>query len=67
MTTQPSSSTPASPCVRNCCLDENDICLGCGRSLDDILRWQQASDEEREAMLVLARQRLTERRSRQQR
>ena len=21
---------PASPCVRNCCLDDRDICLGCG-------------------------------------
>jgi uncharacterized protein len=46
-----------SPCVRNCCLDENDICLGCGRQLDEILRWRDASDDEREIILAAARQR----------
>ncbi|NQZ54751.1 MAG: DUF1289 domain-containing protein [Piscirickettsiaceae bacterium] len=28
-----------SPCVRNCCLDTNDICLGCFRSIEEIMRW----------------------------
>jgi len=28
-----------SPCVRNCCLDDDDICLGCFRSLDEITAW----------------------------
>ncbi|PHS27442.1 MAG: DUF1289 domain-containing protein [Methylophaga sp.] len=28
-----------SPCVRNCCLNNSDICLGCFRSLDEILLW----------------------------
>lgn len=53
------SSTPSvqSPCVRNCCLDENDVCLGCGRQLQEILNWQQATDAERAAILVLARER----------
>lgn len=55
---------PASPCVRNCCLDENDICLGCGRALEEILRWQQSSPGEREAILVAARQRVEIRRAR---
>ena len=27
----------ASPCVRNCCLDEDNVCMGCGRSLDEIV------------------------------
>lgn len=30
-----------SPCVRNCCLDENDICLGCYRSLSETLNWRE--------------------------
>ncbi len=28
-----------SPCIRQCCLDEEDVCLGCGRHLKDILNW----------------------------
>lgn len=33
-----------SPCVRNCCLDKQDICLGCHRSLQEILDWGSASE-----------------------
>jgi predicted Fe-S protein YdhL (DUF1289 family) len=53
--------TTQSPCVRNCCLDENDVCLGCGRLLDEILRWRSVSDVEREEILVLARNRRMQR------
>jgi predicted Fe-S protein YdhL (DUF1289 family) len=28
-----------SPCVRNCCLDDDDTCLGCFRSLEEIKEW----------------------------
>lgn len=31
----------ASPCVRNCCLNEQDICLGCFRHMDEIMAWQK--------------------------
>jgi len=34
-----------SPCVRNCCLNEADICTGCLRSLDEIKEWGVASEE----------------------
>jgi uncharacterized protein len=47
----------ASPCVRNCCLDEQDICLGCGRSLAEITTWSGSSDHERRAILERAAQR----------
>jgi predicted Fe-S protein YdhL (DUF1289 family) len=57
-------STVASPCVRDCCLDEADVCMGCGRRLQDILRWHAASDEERETILVAAKARVAERRAR---
>ena len=53
-----------SPCVRDCCLDEHDVCMGCGRTLAEILRWHAASEEEREAILVTARARVAERRAR---
>jgi predicted Fe-S protein YdhL (DUF1289 family) len=33
-------STVESPCVRNCCLNEKDVCLGCFRHIDEIIGWQ---------------------------
>jgi predicted Fe-S protein YdhL (DUF1289 family) len=45
---------PASPCIRNCCLDDDDVCHGCGRRLDEILAWHSADDDGRQAILVLA-------------
>lgn len=36
-----------SPCVSLCALDENDICVGCHRSGDEITRWSQMSNDER--------------------
>ncbi|MCW9059594.1 MAG: DUF1289 domain-containing protein [Gammaproteobacteria bacterium] len=47
----------ASPCVRNCCLDEQDICLGCGRSLAEITAWGGSSDHQRRAILERAARR----------
>ena len=41
----PPSDNLASPCVRNCCLDDDNVCLGCGRSLDEIVAWSTADDD----------------------
>jgi Predicted Fe-S protein len=41
----------ASPCVRNCCLNEDDVCLGCFRSLAEILQWSEADDPLRQRFL----------------
>ncbi len=35
------------PCVMICTLNEDDICIGCLRSLDEIGRWPDADREER--------------------
>ena len=40
------------PCVRNCCLDDNDICLGCFRTLDEILGWRAFTAAEREQVMA---------------
>ncbi|TDF41329.1 DUF1289 domain-containing protein [Alteromonadaceae bacterium M269] len=40
-----------SPCVRNCCLDNEDVCLGCNRTLDEILAWGNASREEKKQII----------------
>ena len=46
------SSTVPSPCIRVCTLDDTDTCVGCYRSMDEILAWGGASDEERKAILI---------------
>lgn len=51
----------ASPCVRNCCLDDQDICVGCGRSLGEILEWYAADDERRLLICSEARNRVSAR------
>ena len=51
-------STPvASPCVRNCCLNDEDVCLGCGRSLQEITRWSAVNNEDKQVILVVAAER----------
>jgi len=44
-------SAVPSPCVRNCCLDDADVCLGCFRSLKEIMEWGSAGDPRRLAIL----------------
>ncbi len=46
-----------SPCVRMCCLDDRDICLGCFRSLDEIREWHQATDGRRRLIVEQAQRR----------
>jgi len=43
-----------SPCIRKCTLDDDDICVGCFRSLDEICAWGGASNGERREVLELA-------------
>jgi uncharacterized protein len=33
-----------SPCVRNCCLNEQDVCVGCYRTIDEITKWSRVDD-----------------------
>jgi uncharacterized protein len=41
-----------SPCVKVCQMDPaRGVCLGCCRTLDEIARWSQMSDAEREAII----------------
>ncbi len=51
----------ASPCIRNCTLDPSDICVGCGRTLDEILEWSQASPPRKRTIRSAAEHRLSER------
>ncbi|TRX75321.1 DUF1289 domain-containing protein [Pseudomonas mangiferae] len=46
---------PASPCRRQCCLDDVQVCLGCGRTLGEIREWRDASDGRRLQIVEAAR------------
>jgi predicted Fe-S protein YdhL (DUF1289 family) len=45
---------PVSPCVRNCCLNQQDICLGCYRSLEEITQWTLVSEQCKQDILAAA-------------
>jgi predicted Fe-S protein YdhL (DUF1289 family) len=53
--------TVESPCVRNCCLDKQDVCLGCGRTIKEIVRWGDAADVEKLSILKKSRIRTKQR------
>ena len=48
---------PMSPCISVCLLDEEDVCVGCYRSADEITDWFMADSESRREILQRARAR----------
>ena len=51
-------TAPASPCIALCRLDRRDICQGCGRTLDEIAEWGEATPERQQAIVDAARGRM---------
>lgn len=62
MNSEPDEAPLASPCRRQCCLDERDQCLGCGRNLREILDWDAADNARRRAICEAAQRRMQQRR-----
>ncbi|WP_413284351.1 DUF1289 domain-containing protein [Vibrio sp. MA40-2] len=48
------SQSIASPCVRHCCLDDDDVCLGCNRTLSEILGWSASTNQKKAEILAWA-------------
>lgn len=40
-----------SPCVNVCALDDDDVCTGCQRTADEIIRWGRMDNAERRLVL----------------
>lgn len=57
MTTSQQPENILSPCVRNCCLNEQDICMGCFRHLSEITAWQGLSTDARQQVIQLCYER----------
>jgi|TARA_B100000787_G_scaffold156689_1_gene132987 predicted Fe-S protein YdhL (DUF1289 family) len=50
-----------SPCTSICKIDpENNVCLGCGRSLKEISDWTNMDDKEKEKLLLNLKNRVNE-------
>jgi predicted Fe-S protein YdhL (DUF1289 family) len=46
------SASPAStPCIRACTLDRANVCIGCHRTLDEIVRWREFDEVERQRLM----------------
>ncbi|NMY49836.1 DUF1289 domain-containing protein [Pseudomonas sp. WS 5011] len=54
---QPQERPVASPCVHVCALDDEDICIGCQRSVAEITRWSLMDNVERREVLVQCHER----------
>lgn len=40
-----------SPCVDVCKLDSDFVCVGCGRTIDEVLKWPEYTEAEQQAVL----------------
>lgn len=51
------NNSAQSPCISNCCLDDDLVCLGCFRSLQEIKEWGVVDDRHRRVIQENAKQR----------
>ncbi|WNW12781.1 DUF1289 domain-containing protein [Pseudomonas sp. DTU_2021_1001937_2_SI_NGA_ILE_001] len=51
------STAVPSPCVSLCRLDDERVCMGCFRHVDDIREWRSADDQRRREIREAAEQR----------
>lgn len=47
-----------SPCVNKCGLNNENVCVGCGRTVREIRIWRNASEEEQKEILAKSSERL---------
>lgn len=57
MSFKPRDTTVPSPCVSVCALDENDVCIGCHRSTDEIAQWAMMTAGEKRSVLAVVAER----------
>lgn len=61
--TGPASAAPrpiASPCINICRMDDaTGWCVGCGRTIGEIVRWGGTSDADRDAVMAALPARIT--------
>ncbi|NLG77240.1 MAG: DUF1289 domain-containing protein [Xanthomonadaceae bacterium] len=58
MTSESTAPRVESPCIKVCVLDRQHVCIGCGRTLEEIAAWSRASLDEQRAIRTAAAERL---------
>jgi predicted Fe-S protein YdhL (DUF1289 family) len=48
----PTPPTIASPCTGICAIEDDDLCRGCARTLDEIAAWGMMTPERRTAVMA---------------
>lgn len=56
---EPSPAAVASPCVGICRVDGEDMCVGCGRLIGEIVEWTRVSEARRRDIVTVAAGRLS--------
>ena len=51
--TPPPSIVIETPCVKICVIDDDGLCVGCARTLDEIAGWGSLSTERRHAVMSM--------------
>ncbi|MED5425225.1 MAG: DUF1289 domain-containing protein [Pseudomonadota bacterium] len=41
-----------SPCVASCKLTEEDICIGCKRTIEEIINWRSYTDNQKKGVFT---------------
>lgn len=58
MTPDPASlQRVESPCIKVCVLDAQSVCVGCGRTIDEIAQWSRMTPDEQRLACEQAAQR----------
>lgn len=52
------STNLITPCVSQCKLDENDICIGCYRSQSEITDWLNKSEDEKIDIVIRCKKKI---------
>ena len=46
-----------SPCIKKCALNEENICTGCFRTIQEIITWSSADDRTKREIIALSEKR----------
>lgn len=54
------NDTVKSPCISVCALNDDGVCIGCWRSVDEIAAWSSLDDERKREVIRAAQRRAKE-------
>jgi len=52
MTSMNQKNKIKSPCIDKCKYDENKVCMGCFRTMHEIVNWPEFSDEHKKEIIT---------------